>query len=61
MKLGDLVTVLPYGKGIYLVTEDARSESDQLWWLYGVVDIEPLPRYFIMREKWIEVINELDI
>jgi len=54
MKTGDLVTVLPYGKGIYLVVEDAQSESDQLWWLYGISDANDLPRCFLMREKWIK-------
>ena len=58
MKTGDLVTVLPYGKGIYLVVEDVRSESDQMWWLYDPGDDRSDGRCFLMREKWIEVINE---
>lgn len=43
MKVGDLVTVLPYGQGTYLVidflrnadTEEAQQELGPLWFLYG--------------------------
>ena len=55
MKPGDLVTVLPYGKGIYLVVENAQSESDQMWWLYDAGDDRSDGRCFLMREKWIKV------
>tara|TARA_R110000824_G_scaffold252068_4_gene440719 strand:- start:3294 stop:3482 length:189 start_codon:yes stop_codon:yes gene_type:complete len=61
MKIGDLVTVLPWAGEVYIVTDflreadtdEAQQELGSLWALYsedqGVCD---------MHEKWIEIINE---
>lgn len=61
MKVGDLVTVLPYGSDSYLIvdflreadSEEAQQELGSLWILYS----EDLGTRK-MHEKYIKVINE---
>ena len=61
MKEGDLVTVGPSKKGIYLVVEkDFCSDEDgQCWVLYGHDSFENTFFQLPMAEKWVELISEV--
>ena len=61
MKVGDLVTVLPYGGNMYLVVDfirlaDARAAEEELGPLWALYSEDEGPCQ--MHEKWMKIINE---
>ena len=58
MNIGDLVTILPAGDGIYLIVEKLTQNLDKwgnpLWSLYG----KDTHGCVTMSEEWMEVISK---